>query len=83
MRKPSIGGSGTADSRQAWLDEVQRRARLGEDTASFKHVTTMNKPTKPPIERKVTGKPSTLKLSDKILTITNKIKRHIYLIIIM
>ncbi|KAH9452832.1 hypothetical protein MJO28_008255 [Puccinia striiformis f. sp. tritici] len=57
MRKPSIGGSGTADSRQAWLDEVQRRARLGEDTASFKHVTTMNKPTKPPIERKVTGKP--------------------------
>lgn len=74
MRKPSIGGSGTSDSRQAWLNEVQRRARLGEGSsdASSAHQSTpasfvdgahqrdgaaSSRPTKPPIERKVTGKP--------------------------
>jgi len=62
MRKPSIGGSGTSDSRQAWLNEVQRRARLGETSlSSSPHPTrdgdVSSRPTKPPIERKVTGKP--------------------------
>ncbi|KNZ47424.1 hypothetical protein VP01_63g5 [Puccinia sorghi] len=61
MRKPSIGGSGTSDSRQAWLNEVQRRARLGETSQSSTLPTrdgdVGSRPTKPPIERKVTGKP--------------------------
>ncbi|KAA1095875.1 hypothetical protein PGTUg99_034641 [Puccinia graminis f. sp. tritici] len=67
MRKPSIGGSGTSDSRQAWLDEVQRRARLGDQSEPnnphnnnhhhHHHHSALMTPIKPSIERKVTGKP--------------------------
>jgi hypothetical protein len=62
MRKPSIGGSGTSDSRQAWLDEVQRRARLGDQSEpnnphNNHHHSSLMTPIKPSIERKVTGKP--------------------------
>ncbi|WAR57552.1 hypothetical protein PtB15_8B604 [Puccinia triticina] len=62
MRKPSIGGSGTSDSRQAWLAEVERRARLGEApepaaSAGLLAPPSVGSPIKPPIERKVTGKP--------------------------
>ncbi|KAG0150180.1 hypothetical protein CROQUDRAFT_73247 [Cronartium quercuum f. sp. fusiforme G11] len=42
MRKPSVGGSGTSESREAWMKEVVRRAKLG---GSVK------------IQAKVTGKP--------------------------
>lgn len=37
MRKPSVGGSGTSDSREAWIKEVERRGKLGAVDGHGKH----------------------------------------------
>lgn len=64
MRKPSVGGSGTSDSRQAWLNEIKRRSNLGEssdrDTLLNEYASEDRPLGTPPIpskEHKVTGKP--------------------------
>ncbi|MBW0462901.1 hypothetical protein O181_002616 [Austropuccinia psidii MF-1] len=58
MRKPSVGGSGTSDSRQAWLDEVRRREGLGQtfDSANRLGHLPLNS-SMPSKVNKVTGKP--------------------------
>lgn len=57
MRKPSVGGSGTSDSRDAWMKEVKRRSKLGGEGPSS---TNHQSPLRASISSrttKVTGQP--------------------------